>query len=392
MNTLYKISKSVIPCALLTLCIGWTYAFSIFSPHLAEVFNSPMNAIQFAFCLNIFFLGIGAAFFGPLVEKNIKAASITSTILLFFGLCLSGIAIHIQSIVALYIGIGVLCGLAEGCGYVVPVKNLLLWFKKSNKKALISAVSIILFGLGSTLCTFIFNMMFGLVGIENMFFVLAGIYVIPMTIGSLMIKKPKYAELKVKKSCIKFSYIKYLKDKFFLKSWMFMFLNIAMGLILIGSCVPMLNEAGFSKEHIISIMMLCGIFNGAGRLIFPAIADFMKKRVYIWTSIIAIEILLMTMTAMSYQLIAFTVILANATYGAAFACLPSVLSDHYGDDELSFVHGFCLSAWGIASLLAYVILTFMLSMASCYYYVIFAILVFHIINFINTYALLRDNG
>lgn len=69
-----------------------------------------------------------------------------------------------------------------------------------------------------------------------------------------------------------------------------MFLNISMGLILIGSCASILKEVNLSADMIIIVMMLCGIFNGAGRLVFPLLSDFMKKRATMLAIVLLIEI------------------------------------------------------------------------------------------------------
>lgn len=55
-----------------------------------------------------------------------------------------------------------------------------------------------------------------------------------------------------------------------------MFLNISAGLVLIGSCASILKELSLSQNMVILVMGLCGIFNGAGRLVFPALSDFMR--------------------------------------------------------------------------------------------------------------------
>ena len=91
---MYKFMKSVVPCMLLTLSIGFCYAWSLFSPLVVQAIpGSTTTTVQLAFCLNIFFLGMGAAFFGPLVEKHIKLAAFTSSALLFLGLQIACFAV-----------------------------------------------------------------------------------------------------------------------------------------------------------------------------------------------------------------------------------------------------------------------------------------------------------
>ena len=352
---MYKFMKSVVPCMLLTLSIGFCYAWSLFSPLVVQAIpGSTTTTVQLAFCLNIFFLGMGAAFFGPLVEKHIKLAAFTSSALLFLGLQIACFAVSCQSLWLLWLGVGVCCGLSEGCGYVVPVKNLLLWWNKSKNKGFIAAISIIFFGLGSTFCSWIFGALssHGL-GVGDIFWWLSVIYLVPTTLAWMLIGKPKYALRAIART--KAASIKqFWKDKFFWKSWTFMFLNIAMGLVLIGTCATILkNFSGLSASAVVAVMMACGIANGAGRLVFPVASDFMKSRLGIWKIILRLEVLALAAAWAFPALMPIAAILINACYGAAFATLPSVLNDHYGKEHLSEVHGFVLSAWGFASLFAY---------------------------------------
>lgn len=332
---------------------------------------------------------MGAATFGSLVEKNIKRAAWLSTALLFIGLCVSALAMHVKNMWLLYAGCGVLCGLAEGVGYVTPVKNLLLWFGKSRSKALIMAISIVSFGLGSSICSYMFKYAFPYFGIENVFFFFAGVYIFSMSVGSMMIDKPKYAKVALeKRSDTQYSIFKYVLDSYFLQCWTFMFLNIAMGLVIIGQCAGMLSSTGLTEGAVVFVMMLCGLSNGGGRLLFPAVSDYMSRRVDSWLCALVLEIvaLILVMADLRYAPISFIVI--NACYGAGFACLPAVLNDYYGKNELSFIHGLCLSSWGFASLFAYFISTLVLSMFSLSQNTLFLVLVVvYALNLVNTCAL-----
>lgn len=194
-HTLYKLSRSVVPTLLLTLSIGMCYAFSLFSVPIATCLSAPISIVSLAFCLNILCLGLGAAFFGRLVEKRIKSAAWLSCSLFFCGLMLSGIAMHVQSIVLLCIGFGFCCGIAEGIGYVTPVLNNILWFRKSAKhKGVVAALSIVSFGLGSSLCSWLSRIYMPMFGISNVFFAYAFTYAMMSGIGAFLIDKPRWAQ------------------------------------------------------------------------------------------------------------------------------------------------------------------------------------------------------
>ena len=291
---------------------------------------------------------MGAAMFGPLAERNIKLAAFTSSVLLVSGLMLAGIACSLMSLWLLYLGGGVLCGISEGCGYVTPNKNMMLWFPCSKHKGLLTAISIFTFGLGSSICAWLFGILFPVFGIGRTFIALAIIYAIPMFLSVMLIQKPKYALIKLRKQTkAAFSYIQTLKDRYFQKCWLFMFLNISMGLILIGSCASFLSALGFSSGAVITLMMLCA---------------------------------------------AICIVLIHAGYGSAFACLPGILSTHYGKDTLSQRHGFCLTSWGMASLMAFLCSTFILKMFKGFLPVMVLVTVGYALNILVSLSISRHNN
>jgi OFA family oxalate/formate antiporter-like MFS transporter len=352
-----------------------------------------VKAVQFTFCLNIFFLGMGAALFGPLVEKHIKIASIVSATMLSLGLVVGGLGCTLQSLTLIYIGCGVMCGIAEGCGYITPNKNMILWFPSSHHKGILSAISIFMFGLGSALCSWLFGVLFPMLGIAGTLYSLAIIYTLPSFLSAFIIDKPKYAKLKIQKEKRNnFSYVEKLKDPFFRYMWLFMFLNISMGLILIGSCANILSQSGLSSGMIITVMMLCGVFNGVGRLVFPSIADVLKNRINILPITILFEIFLVTIGMSNTILIPLAIILLHAGYGSAFANLPGVLTAHYGKNTLSQTHGFCLTSWGIASLMAYLCMSLVMVYIPGLYSILGVVLTGYIINFFITKKISKYHG
>ena len=134
-----------------------------------------------------------------------------------------------------------------------------------------------------------------------------------------------------------------------------------MGLIIIGQCAGMLTANGLSNSTMLVVMMLCGLSNGFGRLLFPAISDYLKNRADILITALILEIAIFVVSIIYVPFIPIAFVIVNATYGCFFACLPAVLLDHYGKNELSFVHGLCLQSWASASLFAFLVSTFVLS-------------------------------
>jgi len=79
-----RFMRAVLPAFLLAVSVGQIYAFTNFSDGIAEYISSPGHVVtkaqvQFAFSLGIFFLGMGAAFFGKIVERNIRLSTLIGT-------------------------------------------------------------------------------------------------------------------------------------------------------------------------------------------------------------------------------------------------------------------------------------------------------------------------
>lgn len=386
LSFLYKLTKSVFPMIGICLCIGWCYAWSLFSVPIADHMAVSKIAVQLTFCLNILLLGLGAAFFGNLVERKIKLSALLSTGLLASGFLLTAYGLHVKSMWPIYLGSGVCCGLSQGIGYVISPKNLLLWWNKTKYKATIMSMSIICFGLGSSVCSVLFNWLYPKYGIESTFLVLCGIYSVVMLASTAVINKPKFALAKLKKT-MKFNYSQMFKDSTFWKLWLFMFLNISAGLVLIGNCAPILNNTGLSAAMITTVMFICGLSNGLGRLVFPVISDFMKSKTKICLLILGIELCLVSPTIFICTAIPLMIVLCNATYGAAFACLPSLVSYNYGNSYLTTIHGLVLSAWGIASVFAYCCSTALQYYGIGYVGMLVCILAMYAANFVNVLTL-----
>ena len=49
-------------------------------------------------------------------------------------------------------------------------------------------------------------------------------------------------------------------------------------------------------------------------------------------------------------MIYITLCIISACYGAGFSCLPTLLSDIFGMNNISKIHGLSLTAWAIAGL------------------------------------------
>ena len=343
-------TRGILPAMLMALSVGQIYAFTNFSSEISEKIGASQQGVQLAFSLGIFFLGMGAAFFGRIVERNIKMSALIGTVLFIAGMSVTQLAVNYGSLWLLYAGYGVMLGLGTGIIYITPVKTMLLWMPKH--KALASAVPIVFFGLGSTLSTLLWKQFGETVGLDRIFLMYSAIYVVMMAIGGILLKKPKVENQGTVDVDNGFRYSNLMREPFFLCSWLFMFLNISAGLCLIPLAKQMMlgDKVGYAVSVAMAFVAWSGLFNGGGRLVFAYASDRLKTRIHIILIIIGLSIAIVGGAWFYPFATGVALLIINACYGAGFSVIPAILSDHFGMDNLSKIHGAVLSAWGVAGL------------------------------------------
>ena len=360
-----RLCHAILPAALLSLAVGQIYAFTLIVHHVVDKFQVPHASVQFIFSLAIFFLGMSAAFFGKLVEQNIKASTILGTFLFLGGMCLSKLAINLDSLILLYLGYGVMVGIGTGITYISPVKTMMLWFPK--RRGLASAVPIISFGLGASLFTLIHTWLSNYMPTLEMFSVVNCIYAVMMVSGIWLLRKPTEEELRElnqqteenkhpvlkdhTNSKDKLEIRKVLKTKMFWRLWLFMFLNIAAGLCIIPLAKQIMESCKLEISIITAVLVGTGVMNGLGRYIYASYSDKLSRRVTILLFISGIALISSLVGSYTAMTVAVAILILSSCYGACFSVLPAIVYEYFGSASASTIHGLLLSAWGVAGLI-----------------------------------------
>ncbi len=364
--------RAAIPALLLHCSIGTVYCWSLFSQEIADYIGFSKGATEWAFSFAIFFLGMSAAFLGNVVEKDIHKSSLIASICFSAGMALTGFFIyyggkHQGSMIALlgiYVSYGFIMGVGLGTGYLSPVKTLMLWFK--DRKGLATGLAVAGFGAAKAIASPIMTAILGdnqNGEIYKMFYILAVVYFIMMFTGHLLLAKPAgWHEPQGKGE--KPSILATLKTKPILNYigiWLMFYINITCGLALISQEKMIFKCLGFAGIAGI-LSTVSAVFNAGGRLGFSAWADTMKDRntIYKLIFILSIAFTAIVMVTSGIKngagsmalaiLVLALVYIVNAGYGGGFSNVPTLLSDHYGMESISAIHGITLSAWAFAGL------------------------------------------
>lgn len=340
--------RGALPALLIHISIGSVYAWSLFVARIADHIGKTQSSVQFAFSLAIFFLGMSAAFGGKIVEKNIHKSSLISCLCFCSGLLLTGLAVYIKSLPLIYIGYGCLMGIGLGTGYITPIKTLMLWFK--DQKGLATGIAVCAFGFASAVASPIITFLTDKFTLPTCFCILSAIYFAPMIIAHFVIKKPEW--YKESDADNGFKLMSMWRERKFQLIWFVVFINISCGLALISVASPIMTDRAVNATTIALVVSIMGIFNGVGRLIFSAVSDKLKSRETIYLIILGLSIVVTMVARYTNSNIAVYValIVVSACYGAGFSCLPSLLSDIFGMDNISKIHGLSLTAWAMAGL------------------------------------------
>ncbi len=360
-----KWTRAAIPALLIHISVGTVYCWSTFKQAIAEQTEMSPFAVGWAFSLAIFFLGMSAAFAGRFVEKNIHKSSLISCICFSTGMIGTGLSILFLkgwlALIGIYLCYGVIMGIGLGIGYLTPVKTLMLWFSKN--KGLATGISIMGFGLAKAIATPIMDFLQNTYGIVPMFIILGIAYFIIMFIGHLLLKKPDgWVEPQTKE---KRNILSMFKNKEFIGIWLMFYINIHCGLMIISYEKQILNiafGAAAALATIVSVVPSCtAVSNALGRIGYSTVSDKCKQRntIYkiIFTSCILISILMITTNAINSAttlilsiLVITYLLIINAGYGGGFSTLPALLSERFGMQKISQIHGLTLSAWAVAGI------------------------------------------
>lgn len=374
--------RAAIPALLLHCSIGTVYCWSIFSQEIADYIGFSKSATEWAFSFAIFFLGMSAAFLGNVVEKDIHRSSLIAAICFAAGMAGTGFFIwyggahrgSLISLIGIYVCYGFIMGIGLGTGYLSPVKTLMLWFQ--DRKGLATGLAFAGFGAAKAIASPIMQAMLnslGEGGIYKMFLILACVYFVMMFVGHLLLAKPEgwHEPATQEKGARAIDVIK-TKPVVFIGIWLMFYLNITCGLALISQekmiikCIGLAGMAGVLSS-------ITAVFNAGGRLGFSAWADTMKDRNTVYKiifilSIAATGLVILTqgITDMGHNtffmvLVLILLFVVNAGYGGGYSNVPTLLSDHYGMQNISAIHGITLSAWAIAGLTGNQVATFIVN-------------------------------
>src|SRR6202051_1851972 len=383
-------SRWLIPPAALCvhLCIGQAYAFSVFNLPMTKLIGITQSApsdwklteLGWIFSIAIVVLGGSAALLGRWVEEGgPRRAMFTAALCWAGGFLISAAGVYIHSIGPIYIGYGVVGGIALGIGYISPVSTLIKWFP--DRPGMATGMAIMGFGGGALIAAPLSVMLMDHFktaasnGVLETFVTMGVIYFMYMMIGVYSVRVPAHdwkpagwvAPLKPKQLVTTANVavdMAWRTPQFWLL-WGVLCMNVSAGIGVIGQASPMIQEifAGrVSPAVAASFVGLISLFNMVGRFFWASTSDYIGRRnTYMIFFLLGIVLYSSVPTlghlgSIPLFVAAFCIILSM--YGGGFATIPAYLRDMFGTYQVGAIHGRLLTAWSVAGVLGPVLVNY----------------------------------
>ena len=188
----------------------------------------------------------------------------------------------------------------------------------------------------------------------KVFYLLAAIFGVCIFTAFLLIFRPESKETRVELQKM-LSIREIVLTKKFVFLWLLFFINIACGLALISQEKQVYKILGNYSDELIAFV-LCNIsvvFNLLGRMSMASLQDKLQKKhiPYYFMAAMSLSVCFVSAFFSTWLAVTLTMMwVINFFFGCGFSCLPNILNQHYGINQLATVHGLMLSAWAVAGL------------------------------------------
>lgn len=370
------------------------------------LFATDCNWTQFdlGWMYTLFFvlLGCSAALWGGWLEREgPRKAGLVAALCWCGGLLISAYGIHVHQLWMMWLGSGVIGGIGLGLAYISPVSTLIKWFP--DHRGMATGMAIMGFGggamIGSPLATKLMEHFktAASVGVWETFVVLAVIYAIFMTCGSLGYRVPMTGwkpanwtpPANANNAMIASRHVhldKAHKTPQFWLLWLVLCMNVSACIGVIGAAAPMLQEtfggaligqpdigfADIKKDEALTaaaaavgagFVGLISVFNIFGRIGWATSSDKLgRKRTYFIFFILGAFLYCAASYLAGYKALALFVAcfcIIASMYGGGFATIPAYLADMFGTQFVGAIHGRLLTAWSTAGILGPVVVNYM---------------------------------
>ncbi|MEA4853302.1 MAG: OFA family MFS transporter [Christensenella sp.] len=342
--------------AVIQLCIGIIYIWSIFQPAVMEYYSwsSADASVTFSIMLATFVLGIVLG--GRLNDKKGPRPVVFLGGLMFFaGIFLSSFVPR-EMPWLIYLCYGGMAGFGVGAAYTSTISCAQKWFL--DKKGFATGVIVCTFGASTVLFTPLVNTLLASVGVSQTFLILSVVFIIVIMVFGWFIKNPPKEYMDAFNIAMpdlsrqkQYTPLEMVRTKYYY----FIFLSMMLLTPAYFIINPLLKSLGelrsLSEAAALAGVMVTGMASAAGRLLAPWFSDRLgRKNVLFLLYAITLVCVLMLTFAQSYLFIVLIALISFA-FGGSAGVFPAVTADYYGIKNNGINYGLIMIAFAASGLL-----------------------------------------
>lgn len=346
---------------LLQLALGSVYAWSVFLPHVIDLYHVSKVSANATFSITLVALGVTAGFGGFLQSRfGPRVIASAGGLLYGLGLILAGVTTNASStpnLFVLYLTYGVIGGIGIGLGYIVPLAMLIKWFP--DRRGFITGLAVAGFGLGALFTAQIASPLVAPkgIGLGSTLLYMGIVYLVIVVAAAQFFRRAPEgfapagwtpsAILQANRSTRDFTLGEALRSPSWYLLWLILALNVTAGAALISVAAPLAHTfTGQSLTTVAIIVSTISIFNGLGRLFWGWVSDFIG-RPYTFLCLFVIQCIvfaiLPSINNLGVLLIPAAII--GLCYGGGFGTMPAFAADFFGAKNSGTIYGVMLTAW-----------------------------------------------
>src|ERR1700751_2233147 len=278
------------------------------------------------------------------------------------GLCY-GLGVALSSLSAdrlwvLYLSYGVLGGLGNGLGYIVPIATLVKWFP--DRRGFITGLAVAGFGGGALITAPVAQQLIVSFGPLKTLAILGVAYFVVVLLGSSIMRNPpegwrpagwqpsakQQEQLEARDYTLKEA----LSTWQWYVLWAMLFLNVTAGISIISQAAPRAQEiSGVNAAIAAGMVGLISIANGLGRLLWAWFSDAIGRRnVFLIMFLLQAVLFFILPSQREFTMLATICFVVISCYGGGFGTMPAFSADFFGAKWVGSIYGLMLTALGFA--------------------------------------------
>lgn len=334
---------------LVNLCLGGVYAWSIFVPELVANYGYTTAQTQIVFGTIICLLTVTMLFSGRLENRigpRLMVIACSGLVLAgYFAGSLSGPRFPV-----LWLGYGVISGIAIGFGYVSVLAVSLRWFEA--RKGLACGLVLSGYGCGAILLSTLVQALYRQNwDVMTIFRFIGFAYGLLILLCALVLTNPAHYAVKQITPTLRYRHI-LLRWRFFVLA-LTVGLGTFPGLLLIGNLKPIALFLGYSPLVAVLAIWLVSVGNTIGRIVGGFAHDRFKAAT-IEVILIAVTLSTLVMMWEGHGAVSFliVVVITGTSYGALISNIPAQVSAEYGHENFARIYPFVFLVHGFVALFA----------------------------------------